>query len=99
MMEAVGLIPSDTGKPGGNKTGQSMSHYIEIHGKFDRYCRQLIEQGITLSWGDRFGKKEPKPKNGRIKYTCSSCNLNAWAKPDISLICGQCQETLQVNNA
>ena len=95
MMEAVGLIPSDTGKPGGNKTGQAMSHYIEPNGLFDSHCRQLIEQGINLSWGDRFGRKEQKPKNGRIKYTCSGCRLNAWAKPEISIICGQCHEVLQ----
>jgi predicted SprT family Zn-dependent metalloprotease len=98
MMESVGLIPSDTGKPGGNKTGQSMSHYIEPDGLFDIHCRQLIEQGINLYWGDRFGKNEAKPKNGRLKYTCSICRLNAWAKPDSSLICGKCLEILQVSN-
>ena len=97
MMESIGLIPSDTGTPGGNKTGQAMSHYIEPNGLFDRSCRQLLKQGVKLSWGDRFGKNEQKPKNGRIKYTCPSCRLNAWAKPDASLQCGECQEILSVN--
>jgi predicted SprT family Zn-dependent metalloprotease len=27
-MERVGLMPSDTGEPGGRKVGQSMTHYI-----------------------------------------------------------------------
>ena len=97
MMESIGLIPSDTVTPGGNKTGQAMSHYIEPNGLFDRSCRQLLKQGVKLSWGDRFGKNEQKPKNGRIKYTCPSCSLNAWAKPDASLQCGECQEILSVN--
>jgi hypothetical protein len=33
-MEEVGLIPSSTGAPGGKRTGQSMSHYIDPDGKF-----------------------------------------------------------------
>jgi hypothetical protein len=41
MMLAVGLIPSDTGKPGGKQTGQRMTHYIEPEGQFDRACREL----------------------------------------------------------
>jgi hypothetical protein len=24
-----------------------------------------------------------------------SCGLNAWAKPDVSLICGECDEKLE----
>ena len=28
-METLGLIPSDTGRPGGKRTGQRMGHYIE----------------------------------------------------------------------
>ncbi len=38
MMEAAGLVPSDTGEPGGKKTGQRMTHYIEPGGVF-RHCR------------------------------------------------------------
>jgi predicted SprT family Zn-dependent metalloprotease len=97
MMATIGLIPSDTGKPGGNKTGQAMSHYIEPNGLFENFCCQLVKQGVNLSWGDSFGEKEQKPKNGRIKYTCATCRLNAWAKPDISLFCGKCHEILEVN--
>jgi predicted SprT family Zn-dependent metalloprotease len=33
-MESVGLIPSSTGFPGGNKTGQAMSDYPEENGVF-----------------------------------------------------------------
>ncbi len=33
-MEAVGLIPSTTGRPGGKKTGQNMSDYPAEKGKF-----------------------------------------------------------------
>jgi hypothetical protein len=39
-----------------------MSHYIEPNGLFDHHCRQLIAQGINLSWGDRFGRKNKNQK-------------------------------------
>jgi len=34
MMHAVGLMPSNTGKPGGKQTGQTVSHYIVTGGPF-----------------------------------------------------------------
>lgn len=40
-MEAIGLMPSDTGKPGGKRTGQSMSHYIIKGGKFEKVFKAL----------------------------------------------------------
>ena len=33
-MEALGLMPSDTGKPGGKRTGQRMAHYLISGGRF-----------------------------------------------------------------
>ena len=36
MMGAIGLIPSDTGAPGGKQTGQKVSHYIAGGGRFER---------------------------------------------------------------
>src|SRR5271169_6446570 len=42
MMEAIGLIPSDTGKEGGKRTGDAVSHYIEPGGRFARTVEQLL---------------------------------------------------------
>lgn len=97
MMESVGLIPSSTGEPDGERTGQAMSHYILPGGEFERHCQQLLTDGICLSWGDRFGQNEQKSKSSRAKYTCSTCQLNAWAKHGISLLCGKCREPLRFN--
>jgi len=33
-MQGLGLMPSDTGQPGGKLTGQRMTHYIAEHGRF-----------------------------------------------------------------
>lgn len=95
MMESVGLMPSSTGEPGGERTGQHMSHYIIERGVFDRACTTLLKKGFRLSWADKFGDNERIEKPlGRIKYTCASCKLNAWAKPNVTLICGECTLTL-----
>jgi hypothetical protein len=45
-MEEVGLIPSDTGKPGGKKTGQNMSHYIKAEGAFIKTFERLTAETL-----------------------------------------------------
>lgn len=98
IMKAIGLIPSDTGEPGGNCVGQHMSHYIESSGTFDQTCKTLLSGGFRLSWADNFNGQKEKPKLGRIKYTCDMCKLNAWAKPLVLLVCGACQQPLLAEN-
>jgi hypothetical protein len=40
-MKKIGLIPSDTGEPGGKQTGQNMTHYIDMDGPFIQAFNQL----------------------------------------------------------
>jgi predicted SprT family Zn-dependent metalloprotease len=99
MMRAVGLIPSATGEPGGKETGQNMTHYIEQGGAFSRACDQLMQSGFVLPyieiWGDAVAKTRKKKADSKTKYTCCGCGLNAWAKPDVSLVCGECELLLE----
>jgi hypothetical protein len=89
-------VPSDTGAPGGRKVGQQMTHYILAGGPFDLACRELQEGGARLVWQSR--EEDPKArarKNAsKTKYTCLVCGLNAWAKPDVHLKCGDCDEPM-----
>jgi predicted SprT family Zn-dependent metalloprotease len=96
QMEAIGLCPSETGKPGGARTGQHVSHYIIEGGAFDQACAQLLARGFTLSWHDRAGDDPRRTQlaNTRTKYRCPGCGLNAWAKPGIVLVCGACEMQL-----
>ncbi len=50
-MESVGLIPSDTGRPGGKRTGQTMSDYPAAVGPFLIACHQMPDS-LDLSWMD-----------------------------------------------
>lgn len=43
-MEEVGLMPSDTGEPGGKKTGQHMTHYIIPGGRYEKAFNKMPEQ-------------------------------------------------------
>ena len=138
-MEKVGLMPSDTGEPGGSRVGQEMDHYVVKDGPFHVACQALLESGYRISWADNVFswlgpeafepvdlqnpeatlktmfpelsdedlmggftsvaaqlKKEKEGRSGkRSKYTCPGCGLNAWAKSDVSLMCGECEEEMR----
>ena len=93
-MEAIGLMPSDTAQPGGNRTGQSMNHYIIEEGSYDRLTENLINQGLKINWQAIMADREKKSKS-KVKYSCPVCNQNAWAKPGAHLICGVCREVME----
>ncbi len=98
-MRAIGLIPSDTGEPGGKETGQSVTHYIEEEGAFARACTKYLKTGAAVLYQDRAGEGEQatrkKKAASKTKYTCPGCGLNAWAKPAAALICGDCDQEMQ----
>lgn len=53
-MEEIGLMPSNTGRIGGKRTGQQMTHYIMSGGKFEKACKKLLTKKFKLSWYDKF---------------------------------------------
>lgn len=66
-MEERGLIPSHTGLPGGKKTGQKMTHYIEEGGRFDVLADQLIESGFNFAWHDPYSLKRYRLQHQKKK--------------------------------
>lgn len=54
-MESIGLMPSDTGLPGGRRTGEHMADYVVDDGRFLAVARQFILDGFELPWVDRRG--------------------------------------------
>ncbi len=161
MMEHVGLMPSDTGEPGGKRVGQKMGDYIIPGGVFDHVADRLLKEKTIVQWksGQREVVKQAvitearKPgepfvlenvqdipanaalmvdstfytitsidadtgqvmaaplkddkehdknaavqileikekKRNKIKYSCPECGANVWGKPELHVICGECE--------
>ena len=95
MMRAVGLIPSDTGRPGGKEVGQKVHHYIEEGGRFDRAWAALPE--FDIHYIERPGGEEERAKKraSKTKFTCPDCGTNAWGKPELYVVCGDCEVRME----
>lgn len=96
MMDAVGLVPSTTGKAGGSRTGPKCSHYILEGGVFDVACAKLLKTGLSLPYSERrFTAPEKarakKQRASKTKFTCPDCDAACWGKPSLNVICGECE--------
>ena len=98
-MRSVGLTPTSTGQPGGKDTGQKVTHIIEEGGRFDKACTAYLATAPAILYHDRAGDGEAatrkKKAASKTKYSCPTCDLNAWAKPDAKLICGKCKKVME----
>ena len=90
-MPEIGLHPSTTGQPGGDETGERVSHYILPGGKFQMAAENFLRSsGFQIDW-------QSKPSNhgrNKQKFSCLRCEQSAWAKPSTKLICGICQRPM-----
>jgi predicted SprT family Zn-dependent metalloprotease len=87
LMERIGLMPSDTGAPGGKRTGQRVSHYIIPDGAF---AQAFALRKFAVPYFDRAGESDVTRKKRKVVYTCSCCNDKVWGKPDVQPHCGKC---------
>lgn len=96
-MITVGLYPSDSGQPGGKTTGQNMTHYVVDNGPYDQAFQKLQRSGFILNWQSRPDHKSDKKKAAsKSKYTCPECEMNVWGKPELNIVCGDCQMPFQM---
>ena len=96
MMAEVGLVASDTGRPGGKQVGQRMTHYIEAGGAFDGACQELLDEGWQFPLArvaEVRGGAARKPT--RVKFTCAECGAAAWGKPSLNIMCGDCDVVME----
>ncbi len=81
IMERVGLIPSNTGKPGGKQTGFQMTHYILDGGPFDLACQALLAQGFRINWTDRIATGRDLDGAKTVAGSGSPTTLGSKAAP------------------
>jgi hypothetical protein len=96
-MEAIGLMPSDTGKPGGKKTGQNMQDYVIEFGPFQMAFTDMPEKAL-LPWTSRSLVRAQTQAGGKrrgpTKFECPQCHAKAWGKPGSQLTCTPCNKPL-----
>lgn len=93
-MDEVGLCPSNTGEEGGKRTGQQMTHFIVKGGPFDKLFAEF-SKSHSLGWIREIEPGKAPAERNKIKYTCPGCELNVWGKPDINIVCGECDNQLE----
>ncbi len=95
-MVEVGLMPSNTGKPGGKRTGSQMTHYSIEGGVFDVAFAKMPSE-FLLPWlaGRALDpSKPPKPRNDKTKFTCPGCQANAWGIATLKIVCMGCYQLM-----
>ncbi len=108
-MESVGLMPSDTGQPGGRRVGYRVGDYVIEGGPFDIACRELLIAGQTIKWRDgrrlslppglndpaaATGANTGRPKNTRTRFVCTCCDVKAWSRASARLACLDCNQPM-----
>ena len=58
-IEAVGLMPSSTGRPGGKRTGDRMNDYPIEGAAFVKVVEELLGEAFDSPWADRFSIAAP----------------------------------------
>jgi predicted SprT family Zn-dependent metalloprotease len=99
-MKEIGLQPTDNGADDGKETGEAVTHMIIAAGPFDQAATKLIAREFAIVWkeasparpssqGEGAAEPETVQKSGkRVRYCCPQCDLKAWAKHDVRLLCG-----------
>lgn len=96
MMRRIGLTPRSLTNDKG--TGTKVTHEIDPGGLFDCACDEFLTERAPLAlpyvedpiFAENRKAKLKVKKASKTKYTCEDCGLNAWGKPGIYLICGDC---------
>lgn len=103
----VGLMPTDTGKPGGRIVGRKMGDYVVEGGRFEAITTIFFKQYLPELYAD---VHKPRPRRGgsaaggrdpaqaklesKTKFTCPKCKANAWGKLSLNIMCGDCKQTM-----
>ncbi len=97
-MIEVGLVPSDTGRPAGRQTGDSMNHYIREGGPFDAACDQLLASGSIAPYVERNNPhaniERDRKRASKTAYRCENCGMTLRGKPGLRIRCDDCDVRL-----
>ena len=72
-----------------------MTHYIVDGGPFDRAWQVLAEAGFTFDYQDRLTNGPETARKIKVRYACPLCSIHVWGKPDLHIVCGDCNEPMR----
>lgn len=68
--------------------------FVSIEGDYRQRLNSIpLTNGETIASETQTPPK-PKKKN-KTKYTCPECQANIWGKPNLNVICGNCQKPFE----
>lgn len=98
-MIEIGLMPSDTGQPGGKITGQAMTHYIMPGGKYEQAFKKMPQRYLlpfTSLEGDLMksfltGDPGNDPEGGVVGVSTKVLKLRPKSKNKVKYSCPGCK--------
>jgi len=94
-MRAIGLVASDTGEKGGRETGQKMSQYVKVGGRFEAAYEAMGHKKEIPFQAQYEGEGVSAGQGEREKYSCAGCGVNIWGKERLKVVCGECGEMFE----
>lgn len=90
-MTALGLEPSSTGEPGGERTGRAVSHYVIEGGPFtDAFAAMPPDLWLPFEPLKDTRTSEKRARNdGKLAFVCA-CGDRFWAKASLRAECVVC---------
>jgi hypothetical protein len=91
-LESLGLVPTDTGKRGGRRTGSNVGHYIVEDGLFARVAaaRKFVRDRLFY---DLSKEQDPQAKTkNKSTFVCPACGEKNkyWGRPGLRWVCPVC---------
>ncbi|MDD5366632.1 MAG: SprT-like domain-containing protein [Gallionellaceae bacterium] len=87
-MEAIGLMPSSTSRPGGKRVGQYMGDYVIPGGRFEVATADLLATGFMISWLDRYPVQLPSSMSAVEVSTATGAasSMQSLALPPAAMV-------------
>ena len=86
MMRAVGLIPSDTGAAGGQRSRPESQPLHREGRQLSKRCAELFEGRLNALYVELWSEGDADEAQEEIREQdalhCPTCGTNAWAKPE-----------------
>lgn len=102
LKECESLVSTDFDLPWVDRysTGDNKTH-AELAAEYELSEESTVKLTTALvEYFDQDSFVQPgenKPVNSKAKYTCPSCGVNVWGKPNLSVKCGTCKVDFDCN--